>query len=119
MWLVVILTKSLENLVVPIKWVKSLNVTELIKGGVNSLEIQTVFYSPKDEPADFNLQRDQLDYNENSRGCFKARIHKFYGKRVKNIVNFFFLNSFKFILLFFDKIHITVEHIKQIMFTFI
>lgn len=81
MFAVIYIESEKRNFVVPTKWIKFFNCEEYIKEGVNLLENNIVFFSTKNEDADFTLPIDQLQVNgENNRGCFHGKILKFCSK---------------------------------------
>lgn len=83
MFLVVTLEKCVKNIVVPIKWVQSIDIDNLINGGINLSQTHIVFYSTKKEDPDFSLECDRVNFIDgNARGCFYGRIIEFFGKEL-------------------------------------
>lgn len=82
MYLVAYLLKLKENVVLPIKYLQNMQFSKLAEHGVNSEEKVVLFYSKNtNEDPDFQLEPDANDLSENNtRGCFYARILKFFSK---------------------------------------
>lgn len=82
MFAAIILEKTFDKLVVPCKWIKTINCVKFVDNGVNQSQTHTVFYSfdEKVEP-DFLLPCDQQEFDMiNGHGCYRGRILKFFGK---------------------------------------
>lgn len=93
MYAVVTLKNSLVNIVVPIKWIDGISVTEFANDGcTNSLPFK-IFYST-DERKEANFTLTIKDYYEqlDSDSCYIAFIRKFFGKYFKRNV-FLFVRS--------------------------
>lgn len=86
---VLVTLESSESCIVPIKWVKSLNLAECCNGGMNSDITVCIFFSPdKSKDANFALPiRNSLD--ENVDACYLVRQNKFYGKWIQHFCTYY------------------------------
>lgn len=98
MFSVVRLEKTLKNVVVPIQWIHSIDLSNLIKTGVNLSQKHVIFYSNQKEEANFTLEVDVIPFiEENSRGCFYGTIIQFFGMYF--FLSFVSVYSFKYIII--------------------
>lgn len=75
---------SYENICVPMKWFKSINLSAHINQAVNAAELLTVFYSTdKSKYPDFSLPISK-NLNDND-SCYRVRLQKFFGKHAFNL----------------------------------
>lgn len=80
MFAVVTLEHSKINLVVPVKWINQLNLSDHVNLGVNCAEKHIVFYSrDAGKSADFKLPISNL-FEVDEDGCYLARLNKYFGK---------------------------------------
>lgn len=77
MFAVVVLEKNLKNVVVPISWILSIDLKNLIKDGINLSQKYIIFYSATEKEPVFNLPCDG-EFDDD--GCFYGRIIEFFGK---------------------------------------
>lgn len=81
MFVTVILEGSKKKLVIPFKWVYSLDILQLLNGIHVRTKFHTIFYADDltIEP-NFRLPISQTFDEENAVGCYKAQIGFFFGK---------------------------------------
>lgn len=91
-----ILEGSLKKLVIPFKWVYSLDILQLLNGVHVRSKFHTIFYSDDltIEP-NFHLPISQTFHEENAVGCYKAQIGFFFGKILSNVIFYSEFNIFE------------------------
>lgn len=87
MFAVVILTQSKVKLVIPIKWVSSLDIIQIFNYGVSHTKDHLIFYSSvDDDDPDFGTEKKR-EFVMNDIGCYDARIMSIWGKCFTDTLN--------------------------------
>lgn len=80
MHIVVCLEDSVENVVIPVKWLQKVDLVDTANNAVNQLKSAVVFYcNDSSRQPDFSLPIKR-GFQPDEPSCYKARIVKFYGK---------------------------------------
>lgn len=74
-----IIESSKEYIVLPVKWIQSVDLFATLKDGVNSAEPIHVFYSP-DKTASPNFELPTSLQLKEGPACYSVRIVKFFGE---------------------------------------
>lgn len=80
MFATVILLESLERLVIPIKYVLSLDILQIYNRGISRTKKHIIYYSPDDDDEPNFQLAIKDDFEENVPACYKARILNVFGK---------------------------------------
>lgn len=79
MFAVVVLLHSRKKLIVPISWIKSLDITQIFNYGISHTKNHTVFYAPENTEPDFSLDIKE-NFDEIASGLYISRIRHIWGK---------------------------------------
>lgn len=92
MFVSVIFPQSKKRLVIPFKWVYSLDILQLLNGRHIRSKLHTIYYSNDfDEEPNFRLRISDV-FDEHNPGCYRAQVDKFFGE-IFLIFNFFELGN--------------------------
>lgn len=80
MFAAIILIESKEKLVIPSKWIYSLDIVQVFNIGISHTKTHKIFYSPNlnDEP-DFKASLER-EFTIQRKCCYEAKIYRFFGK---------------------------------------
>lgn len=80
MFAVITLEKSLDVVVVPVEWIKGFDLVNSVNDGINCSEPHVVYWSRDDQMPPNFFMPIMTRFNYIDRGCFSARLNKFFGK---------------------------------------
>lgn len=80
MYISIILKESKEKIIVPFKWIFSLNVARCLNNGISRNKPFVIFYSPNRESEPDFKKPLRIEFDENEEACYKAHFLKSHGK---------------------------------------
>lgn len=80
MFVTIFLTDFKKKLVIPVKWVHSLDILQLLNGYHVRSKIYTIFYSSNLEvEPNFGMPISEV-FNEDISGCYRTQVGNFFGE---------------------------------------
>lgn len=80
MFACIVLENSKQKLVIPLKWIYSIDITQIMNYGISHTKQHVVFYcNDPDEEPNFRLPI-QNDFDENQNACYYARVLHIFGE---------------------------------------